>query len=1245
MRPAGAPAFVSMLAVLAVIGLAVGLFAILAWPAYAKDANHSPAPSNVSEQTTEHFYLWTSTMTVGKTGITTRGYAKDTYGELSQGPEFNHPPFSPPPKHNFNPDYKFTVIALNSFTVDAVKTLVFSVTGVVFGDTSIETGNVTLWIENNGFPLDEGSVIPGSFQFKSSAGYNLDGPDLVWAEGDKVRVALTYEHQLPSAPTNVRVTAPRGENRTLDVRWNPATEGTFPIECYMVEFRHTSGGTQRKVQHVAGSRGQGDGCGDNPSTRVLRTDLEPGVQYQVLVQALSGDGHGDWSEMKTVKTNGRRTLKAWFVSPPEQHDGSGQVKVQVAFSEAIKESPENVGKHGVQVEGGRLTSVRQVDNQPAGDSVGRSSRGQNDEPEDSEQVWEFELEPDSDDDLTLRIDAGRSCDKPGAICTADGRSLSKGIVRTVQGPEPVPSSHFYLWTATMTVGENSGYLGYEPPTYGSFSTGADFNYPPFSPPPKHNFDPDYENEVQNLYTFETDEGEKVLQFDSSLLAYNYSGNLTLWIRNTSFQLKPSFGGSIIFSSTNGSDLDVLPDLDWAEGDQVRVALTYEQQLPSAPTNVSVTAPSGENGTLQVNWDEADAGTHPIDYYLVEFRNPNGETPRTVQSYVPSTATSVLRTDLERGVAYQVFVQALSGDGHGAESERKTGVTTPGIPTSCEPNQGDLWCGVVRVGELPGAYGYNEFQRVGNLSDTDFNVGTNSYTITVLSVAKQGLPEGSGSGSLTFSIDPRPGAAEHAELLGMELHVNSDRFNLSDVVEGAPGYYYWAASVANLDWSGEDYIIARLREASSSASSPGRVAERLTAAFQGLPVSHDGETPFTFGIEFSETVSVTPETMRTSVLTLEGGTVTGAARVDGETGIWKITVTPDTQEALSISLPPVSDCDADGAVCTPDRRSLSTWAAAIVAGPADQPEENTAATGTPTISGTVQVGATLTADTSGIADDDGLENVSFNHQWVADDTAIQNATNSTYTLADADAGKAIKVQVSFTDDGGNDETLTSSATEAVAGNEESITSKDVADWSATMTVEWVYQGYGYYSTDTKKAGSLSPASFNVDGTTYTVKMVETQGWWTYIGLDQELPFDFVLELDGTPFASDDASFASYSYGNIYRWEGTGLSLRDGDTVEVRLLRAFEDETGGQQRRHRHSNHQWHCPSGRDTDSGHLGHCGRRWVGERYLQLPVAGRRHGTQRGHWFQLHPGRTPTRARLSRCRFPSPTTRVMMRH
>ena len=78
-----------------------------------------------------------------------------------------------------------------------------------------------------------------------------------------------------------------------------------------------------------------------------------------------------------------------------------------------------------------------------------------------------------------------------------------------------------------------------------------------------------------------------------------------------------------------------------------------------------------------------------------------------------------------------------------------------------------------------------------------------------------------------------------------------------------------------------------------------------------------------------------------------------------------------------------------------------------------------------------MGEILTADTTGIADGDGLDNAAFAYQWLADDAEINGANASTYTLADADAGKAIKVKVSFTDDAGNDEELTSAATGAVA----------------------------------------------------------------------------------------------------------------------------------------------------------------------------------------------------------------------
>ena len=98
--------------------------------------------------------------------------------------------------------------------------------------------------------------------------------------------------------------------------------------------------------------------------------------------------------------------------------------------------------------------------------------------------------------------------------------------------------------------------------------------------------------------------------------------------------------------------------------------------------------------------------------------------------------------------------------------------------------------------------------------------------------------------------------------------------------------------------------------------------------------------------------------------------------------------------------------------------------------ADTPD-NSPATGAPTISGTAQVGETLTANTSGVADGDGLSNVQYEYQWLADDADISGATNATYTLVAADEGKAVKVQVSFTDDEGNDETLTTAATDAVA----------------------------------------------------------------------------------------------------------------------------------------------------------------------------------------------------------------------
>ena len=87
--------------------------------------------------------------------------------------------------------------------------------------------------------------------------------------------------------------------------------------------------------------------------------------------------------------------------------------------------------------------------------------------------------------------------------------------------------------------------------------------------------------------------------------------------------------------------------------------------------------------------------------------------------------------------------------------------------------------------------------------------------------------------------------------------------------------------------------------------------------------------------------------------------------------------------------------------------------------------NDPATGTPTISGTAQVGQILTASTAGIADVDGVPSA-FTYQWkryAADRITFEaniGTDSSTYTLTASEEGKKVLVEVRFTDNGGSSE---------------------------------------------------------------------------------------------------------------------------------------------------------------------------------------------------------------------------------
>ena len=182
----------------------------------------------------------------------------------------------------------------------------------------------------------------------------------------------------------------------------------------------------------------------------------------------------------------------------------------------------------------------------------------------------------------------------------------------------------------------------------------------------------------------------------------------------------------------------------------------------------------------------------------------------------------------------------------------------------------------------------------------------------------------------------------------------------------------------------------------------RVDETLTAATTGISDA-DGLTSPSYTYQWIRVISSVDAD-------IAGATSSTYTLVDADLGKTikvKVTFTDDASNAET-------------------RTSVATGTVAAAA--------NTPATGAPTITGTAQVGETLTAVTSGIMDADGLASPSYAYQWIrvisSVDADIAGATSSTYTLVAANEGTTIKVKVTFDDDAGNPETLTSAATAVV-----------------------------------------------------------------------------------------------------------------------------------------------------------------------------------------------------------------------
>ena len=683
--------------------------------------------------------------------------------------------------------------------------------------------------------------------------------------------------------------------------------------------------------------------------------------------------------------------------------------------------------------------------------------------------------------------------------------------------------------------------------------------------------------------------------------------------------------------------------------------------PGAPRNLTVTAGDQE---ITLSWEPpADNGNAPATRYRIEWRVDGKDYGRS--QWGTSGKTTYTKTHLANGVKYVFRVKAENGTGnygpYGPASEEVSATPTSGsavdlgTPVLSEPE--NLHHGMVRLDwediEDAGWYvvQYYHVQSGEWLDlpaagvDVAFHgssaVVSNLHGLLWLRVRAMscaGESEWSqieqlfGPNESDWEGVPVPEVAEGDEIepcpvvLGTPvlsepetLHHGMVRLDWQDIEDAGwyvVQYYHvkggeWLdlpAAGVDVAFHGSSAVVSnlhglswlRVRAMSCAGESEWSQIEQLfgpnESDWEGVPVpeveegdeiepcDEDPDTPENNPATGAPTISGTAQvgetlTADTSGITDADGFTNAAftyqwmaddAGINGASGSAYTLADSDEGKAITVRVSFTDDAGNDETL-------TSAATDAVVAAP----QPNSPATGAPTINGTAQVGETLTANTSGITDADGLTNATFSYQWLADDTAIQDATDATYTLAVADEGKAIKVRVSFTDDADNEETLTSAATAAVAGAQPTEPPAKPTGLSATashdsVTLTWddpgddTITGYvilrrvrendvgGEFSElvpDTGSAATTYTDDTVVAGTTYTYRIKAINGAGT-----SERSRWFHIDIPAAPVPDKPTGLsATASHDAItLTWDDPG---DDSITGYVILRRVRENNTGG------------------------------------------------------------------------------------
>ena len=417
-------------------------------------------------------------------------------------------------------------------------------------------------------------------------------------------------------------------------------------------------------------------------------------------------------------------------------------------------------------------------------------------------------------------------------------------------------------------------------------------------------------------------------------------------------------------------------LSWLTGDTVELRLVEESpplasaapSPPLAPAAPEVNGVDNSETSLKVTWSAPDnAGRPPITHYDLRYRTSRTGTGGWLDGPQDQTGTNATIMGLTAGRQYDVQVRASNADGDGPWSPSGQGM--PGVVETVEThtkgtprlvdNDGNPTTGGGRLevffrGEW-GTVCDDRFNRPffdyssGNTEEKVPNIAAD------LACQWMGYEDGGeivSPESLNMDPVPAPEYAEKTPIWLDDVRCAAGSTHWRDHEPTALHHCYHAGvSLHNCDHS-EDVYLQCTGTLNQESATQEEEAAPLTASFEDLPATHDGETPFTFRLVLSEDIANGDVDVRDSAFEVTGGSVTGASRVDGRSDLWEISVTPDGTGDIGIVLAANRECGTAGALCTADGRMLTTaWLGSVAAQPG---------TGTATTSADEEGAAPLTA---------------------------------------------------------------------------------------------------------------------------------------------------------------------------------------------------------------------------------------------------------------------------------------------